>query len=582
MSLALATIRRVPVFEDTASPGTPFTSLDEDGGILLARLAAKVLENQDLVNNVMDRGAAGDGVADDTAEIQAAIDAANAAGGGEVFIPEGTFLISASLTLYSNIVFRGTGHGSIIKTVANDQVIRVDVASRIVIRDLQLLGDADALKTLQRGIHFVSVTDSLIENVFVKNMGYDGILLISGCVGNIVANNHVYGSQDDGINIGGDSVVATTNNVVQGNVVEGCAHTGIHLSAGSSLTAVVGNSIRTCDTGIDTFQDAPNIGLGKNRIEANVIDSCTLYGIHIKDSDDNSVCGNTINGCQRSLRVENAERCQFLANASLNPSVGGFLDDSSCADLNITNNHFVGTSNNIRLNAPRSRLCGNQIKGAGLAIQLASTGAGSLVQGNTITGGTGHNIELNAASRCVVSGNRLAAGDISIHLVSGAVECVVTGNVITEANRGVHVAANDCEVIGNVFNGQVVYGINVSAATRAKVIGNQIKGAATGINIFGATSATLIGNTTTSSTTRGLAEDATSSGTFMLGNDLDGTLVLSGSTRTRVDKFTTSSAYTVTNPTTDRALNVTGDTLAQVAQVLGTLIADLQSIGLIG
>lgn len=41
-------------------------------------------------------------------------------------------------------------------------------------------------------------------------------------------------------------------------------------------------------------------------------------------------------------------------------------------------------------------------------------------------------------------------------------------------------------------------------------------------------------------------------------------------------------AYTVTNPTTDRGLNVTGDTLAQVAQVLGTLIADLQTLGLVG
>jgi hypothetical protein len=41
-------------------------------------------------------------------------------------------------------------------------------------------------------------------------------------------------------------------------------------------------------------------------------------------------------------------------------------------------------------------------------------------------------------------------------------------------------------------------------------------------------------------------------------------------------------AYTVTNPTTDRALNVTADTLAQGLQVLGTLILDLQAYGLIG
>lgn len=43
----------------------------------------------------------------------------------------------------------------------------------------------------------------------------------------------------------------------------------------------------------------------------------------------------------------------------------------------------------------------------------------------------------------------------------------------------------------------------------------------------------------------------------------------------------TANAYTVTNPTTDRALNVTADTLAQGLQVLGTLIADLQANGVL-
>ena len=42
-----------------------------------------------------------------------------------------------------------------------------------------------------------------------------------------------------------------------------------------------------------------------------------------------------------------------------------------------------------------------------------------------------------------------------------------------------------------------------------------------------------------------------------------------------------SNAYTVTNPSTDRALNVSADTTAQVAAVLGTLIADLQTAGVL-
>lgn len=41
-------------------------------------------------------------------------------------------------------------------------------------------------------------------------------------------------------------------------------------------------------------------------------------------------------------------------------------------------------------------------------------------------------------------------------------------------------------------------------------------------------------------------------------------------------------SYTIANGTTDRALDVTGDTLAQGLAVLGTLLQDLQSIGVIG
>lgn len=39
--------------------------------------------------------------------------------------------------------------------------------------------------------------------------------------------------------------------------------------------------------------------------------------------------------------------------------------------------------------------------------------------------------------------------------------------------------------------------------------------------------------------------------------------------------------YTVSNHTDDRALNETADTLAQVANVVGTLVNDLISIGLL-
>jgi hypothetical protein len=54
-------------------------------------------------------GARSDAVSDDTAAVQAAIDAANAAGGGVVQLPAGTTLCTSGLTMRSYVTLRGQG-----------------------------------------------------------------------------------------------------------------------------------------------------------------------------------------------------------------------------------------------------------------------------------------------------------------------------------------------------------------------------------------------------------------------------------------------------------------------------------------
>ena len=61
------------------------------------------------VYDVTTFGAQGNGVADDRGPIQAAIDAANGAGGGTIVFPAGTFRITAPLVIHSQIVLRGAG-----------------------------------------------------------------------------------------------------------------------------------------------------------------------------------------------------------------------------------------------------------------------------------------------------------------------------------------------------------------------------------------------------------------------------------------------------------------------------------------
>jgi polygalacturonase len=57
--------------------------------------------------NVKDYGAVGDGVANDASAIQAAINAADAAGGGTVYFPSGDYKTDSQVTLCSNLELRG-------------------------------------------------------------------------------------------------------------------------------------------------------------------------------------------------------------------------------------------------------------------------------------------------------------------------------------------------------------------------------------------------------------------------------------------------------------------------------------------
>jgi hypothetical protein len=89
--------------------------------------------------NVRDYGAKGDGVNDDTATIQAGIAAAVVAG-KQVYFPAGTYLVSAEISLPSNVVLRGDGDTSVIYKagVAGSGTFRVYNHSNVGISNLKL------------------------------------------------------------------------------------------------------------------------------------------------------------------------------------------------------------------------------------------------------------------------------------------------------------------------------------------------------------------------------------------------------------------------------------------------------------
>jgi hypothetical protein len=139
------------------------------------------------VFNVRTYGAIGNGVANDAPAIQAAISAAGTAGGGRVYLPTGTYNITAPLALVDKMEIFGDGPNSTIITSSNSLLTLLNAEGPVSawclkIHDLQFLGGGGG----DAQLFFHGVSDALlIENCTFKN-GATGIKLNSNLLLNTV------------------------------------------------------------------------------------------------------------------------------------------------------------------------------------------------------------------------------------------------------------------------------------------------------------------------------------------------------------------------------------------------------------
>ncbi len=150
-----------------------------DGGFKGGGGYAYVRERLGIVS-VKDFGAAGNGVTDDTAAIQAAIDYLGSIGGGKCVFPGGTYVISESITIsYSDIALEGatTFNPTIQPNGSFDAIVLSGGISGTRIANLAI--SPSVTQTSGAGISADStgnaVYTTLIENVYFAT--YDGIRL---------------------------------------------------------------------------------------------------------------------------------------------------------------------------------------------------------------------------------------------------------------------------------------------------------------------------------------------------------------------------------------------------------------------
>jgi hypothetical protein len=151
-----------------------------------ARTNLAAVGKGDLVFNVKDYGAKGDGVTDDTTAIQAAIAAAGVA--GYVYLPAGTYLLSASLQFLNEQTIRGAGrYATILIQVASTADVFIKPTATTGYKSVTL-GDFSCDATANTGaniggILMQGVTMSLIDNVRFNQVQIYCIKVLGGTGG---------------------------------------------------------------------------------------------------------------------------------------------------------------------------------------------------------------------------------------------------------------------------------------------------------------------------------------------------------------------------------------------------------------
>jgi parallel beta-helix repeat protein len=277
-----------------------------------------------------------DGIADQE-EINNAINALPTSG-GRVLLLEGTYNISAPITiLKNNVILEGQGVGTKLFLVngANCHVIQVGnettALEGIRIASLSIDGNrANQTVYDTYGIYFYGgsgylITKSRVEDCKIENCNGSGIYL------SYSDYNTITGNQANSNSTYGICLSSSSNNTITGNQANSNNEYGICLSSSSNNT-IIGNQVKSNQRhGIYLYLANNNTILGNQVNRSSAFD-----GIYLSSSNNNTIIGNQVKSNQR--------HGIYLYLANNNTILGNQVNQSSAVDgiyLSSSNNNTI-------------------------------------------------------------------------------------------------------------------------------------------------------------------------------------------------------------------------------------------------
>ncbi len=349
-----------------------------------------------LVVSVKTYGAKGDGLTDDTAAIQAAIEVV-AGTGGTLLVPDGTYMINAILNNYqglqlrSNMTFRMSS-GAVLKAIpngsANYSILLLPRVSNVNIIGGTLEGDRST-HTGTGGESGMGIFVASSQNVYIEG----------------VTAKECWG---DGFYVGGSA--GTTNITLCNVVADHNRRQGLSVVYADGV--VVKNS-----TFKNTQGTLPEAGIDIEPNAGETVANMQILGCTFTNNSGGGIQNGLALGDRgiafaKNVLIDGNVMVGNGFNAANGQTGGGGVEISNTSGHRVTNNVMRDNKNwglRMRDEADNNTVTGNTITGTqGDGIYLDPTITGYTITGNSVTGSTRYGIYLGSGSQGTLSGNTLS------------------------------------------------------------------------------------------------------------------------------------------------------------------------------